>query len=130
MLDRIYDVTYIYLMTLTPAQLFQALSDSTRLRSLFLLAQEGELCVCELTYALDIIQPKVSRHLALLRDAGLVTDQRQGQWVYYRLNPELPRWAQQVINATVAEASKQQPYRDDRQTLKTMPNRPDAACCA
>ena len=121
---------YISVMTLTPAQLFQALSDYTRLRSIFLLVREGELCVCELTYALDIIQPKVSRHLALLREMGLVTDQRQGQWVYYRLNPKLPVWAKDVINATIDGAIKQQPYRDDHQALLAMPNRPDAACCA
>ncbi len=48
--------------------LFHLLSDQTRLRSVILLMREGELCVCELTHALDIIQPKVSRHLALIRD--------------------------------------------------------------
>jgi len=55
-------------------QFFQLLSDETRLRCLLLLQKEGELCVCELVYALDIIQPKISRHLAALRDAGIVTD--------------------------------------------------------
>jgi len=116
-------------MTLTPTQLFQALSDTTRLRSLLLLAREGELCVCELTHALDIIQPKVSRHLALLRDAGIVSDRRQGQWIYYRLNPDLPGWTHAIIDATVRGAENQQPYLNDRQALRDMPNRPGAACC-
>lgn len=117
-------------MILTPAQLFQALSDTTRLRSLFLLAQEGELCVCELTHALNMVQPKVSRHLALLREAGIVIDHRQGQWIYYRLHPELPSWAKTVIDAAVDEAKNQQPYLDDHVALVAMPNRPGAACCA
>jgi len=117
-------------MALTPAQFIQALSDATRLRSLLLLAREDELCVCELTHALDIIQPKVSRHLALLRDAGIVCDRRQGQWIYYRLNPDLPDWARDIIDAADSGAENQQPYLDDRQTLMDMPNRPGTACCA
>ncbi len=65
-------------------QFFKALSDLTRLRMLVLLNCEGELCVCELTHALDEIQPKISRHLAQLRELGVVLDRRQGQWIYYR----------------------------------------------
>jgi ArsR family transcriptional regulator len=117
-------------MKLSPTQFIQALSDATRLRSLLLLAREDELCVCELTHALDVIQPKVSRHLALLRDAGIVCDRRQGQWIYYRLNPDLPGWARDIIDATVAGAEEQQTYLHDRQALIAMPNRPGAACCA
>jgi ArsR family transcriptional regulator len=117
-------------MTLTPIRLFQTLSDSTRLRSLLLLARENELCVCELTHALDVIQPKISRHLALLRDADIVCDRRQGQWIYYRLNPALPDWARDIIDATVSGAEGQQAYINDRQALKDMPNRPGTACCA
>lgn len=111
-------------------QFFQLLSDETRLRSLLLMQQEGELCVCELVYALGIVQPKVSRHLAALRDAGVVIDRRQGQWIYYRLHPELPDWARQVIDAMVAEAINQEPFINDMALLAEMPNRPDAACCA
>jgi len=118
------------MMTLTPAQFIQALSDSTRLRSLLLLAREVELCVCELTHALSVIQPKVSRHLALLRDAGIVCDRRQGQWIYYRLNPELPDWSRMIIDAAVNGAEEQQTYQNDHQALKDMPNRPGGACCA
>lgn len=53
-------------MFIEPETFFNLLSDSTRLRCLSLLAQEGELCVCELTYTLKMVQPKISRHLALL----------------------------------------------------------------
>ena len=117
-------------MNIQPHQFFQLLSDATRLRCLMLMQQEGELCVCELTHALGIIQPKISRHLASLRDAGLVLDRRQGQWVYYRIHPDLPMWARQVIETTAGEVSGTGLFRDDRATLKNMPNRPSAACCA
>jgi ArsR family transcriptional regulator, arsenate/arsenite/antimonite-responsive transcriptional repressor len=66
-----------------PAFLFQTLSDSTRLRLLNLLAH-GETCVCELTDTLRVVQPKVSRHLAHLKRAGLVEARREGKWMHYR----------------------------------------------
>ena len=117
-------------MEIKPAQFFQLLSDDTRLRSLVLMQQEGELCVCELTYALGIIQPKVSRHLAALRDAAIVIDRRQGQWIYYQIHPALPQWALEVIQTTAAQIVLQSPYKEDRAALTTMPNRPNAVCCA
>ncbi|HWS03503.1 MAG TPA: metalloregulator ArsR/SmtB family transcription factor, partial [Gammaproteobacteria bacterium] len=89
-------------MNIQAEQFFKTLSDPTRLRALVLLAQEGELCVCELTHALDVIQPKISRHLALLREAEVVLDRRQGQWIYYRLSPDLPAWARSVLETTAA----------------------------
>jgi ArsR family transcriptional regulator len=66
----------------TTPDLFRAFADPTRLRLLNLLL-EGELCVCELCDVLDEIQPKVSRHLAYLRRAGLVTVRQEGKWKYY-----------------------------------------------
>lgn len=80
-------------------QVFKCLSDETRLMLVLLIAQEQELCVCEMTQALQESQPKVSRHLAQLRLCGLLSDQREGQWVYYRLAPQLPEWAQEIIQA-------------------------------
>jgi ArsR family transcriptional regulator len=65
-------------------RLFRALADETRLRILNLLVR-GELCVCELTEVLDIGQSKASRHLAYLRNAGLVSDRREGAWMHYSL---------------------------------------------
>lgn len=87
--------------TLTPVELFKALSDDTRLLSLLLIAQEGELCVCELMNALDEPQPKISRHLAQLRKRGILQDRRQGQWVYYKLHPNLPQWVHGVLSLTL-----------------------------
>ena len=111
-------------------QFFQLLSDDTRLRSLLLMQLEGELCVCELVHALGVIQPKVSRHLAALRDSGVVTDRRSGQWIYYQIDPDLPAWARQVIEATVSEAAPREPFVNDLAMLAQMPNRPGAARCA
>ncbi|MFA6002273.1 MAG: metalloregulator ArsR/SmtB family transcription factor [Thermoleophilia bacterium] len=67
------------------AQLFKALSDDTRLRILGLLL-EGELCVCDLVSILGLPQSTVSRHLAYLKNSGLVSDRRQGVWMHYRLS--------------------------------------------
>lgn len=110
---------------LVPEQFFRALSDSTRLRCLLLLLSEQQVCVCEFVHALDLSQPRVSRHLAQLRDMGIVEDERRGQWVYYRLSPALPRWAMETLEAVFqAEAMS-----DIRQRLATMPNRPSISCC-
>ena len=117
-------------MNINAETLFRMLADSTRLRTLMLLQAHGELCVCELTHALDLSQPKISRHLAHLRESALLLAQRNGQWMYYRINPELPDWAQAILQHTLAGSSGVQPYHRDQQTLKAMPNRPGTACCA
>ena len=113
-----------------PDQFYKALSDLTRLRMLVLLNREGELCVCELTHALDEIQPKISRHLAHLREIGVVLDRRQGQWIYYRPNPGLPAWARDVLAVTTEGVITQFPFNLDLQALTDMTNRPESACCA
>ncbi len=64
---------------------FKALSDETRLRIVKLL-EEGELCVCDITAALDMVQPKVSFHLSALREAGLIKDRKQGKWIHYSID--------------------------------------------
>ncbi|AXP01624.1 ArsR family transcriptional regulator [Pseudomonas fluorescens] len=88
-------------MHIQPHTIFKCLGDETRARIMLMLAAEGELCVCELIWALDDSQPKVSRHLAQLRTCGLLEDRRQGQWIYYRLHPQLPQWAVDVLNTTL-----------------------------
>jgi ArsR family transcriptional regulator len=69
------------------ARLFHALSDETRL-SIIQRLRFGERCVCDLTDALDAAQSRLSFHLRVLKDSGLVTDRRDGRWMYYTLNPE------------------------------------------
>lgn len=92
--------------SLTPLALFKNLSEETRLTLVLLLRQAGELCVCELVSALEESQPKVSRHLAMLRESGLLIDRREGKWVYYRLSPHMPAWAAAIIEQ--AYLSRQQ----------------------
>ncbi len=70
------------------ARWFHALSDETRLQIVAMLSH-GERCVCELQDALDVAQSRLSFHLKTLKDARLVTDRREGRWVYYTLNREL-----------------------------------------
>jgi ArsR family transcriptional regulator, arsenate/arsenite/antimonite-responsive transcriptional repressor len=117
-------------MTLDPLTLFTALADETRLRCLALLASGDELCVCELTCALGESQPKVSRHLATLRELGIVADRRAGLWVHYRLHPELPAWTRRVLRETLTGIANTKPYARDREALKRMPNRPAANRCS
>lgn len=70
------------------ARLFQALSDETRVRVVELLST-GEKCVCDLQDAVGAAQSRLSFHLKVLRDAGLVNDHKQGRWNFYSLRPEV-----------------------------------------
>lgn len=109
----------------TPTRIFKCLADDTRLRISLLVLREGELCVCELTAALQESQPKISRHLAQLRTCGILEDRRQGQWVYYRAHPQLPDWVSAMLS-TVLDAN--QPWLSaDVQRLEGMRNRPERA---
>ncbi|MFD1008629.1 MULTISPECIES: metalloregulator ArsR/SmtB family transcription factor [Oceanisphaera] len=83
-----------------PLVFFKCLADDTRLKSLLLISQHQELCVCDLQQALQLSQPKVSRHLAELRKCELLMDERRGKWVYYRLHPNLPSWARDILKST------------------------------
>ncbi len=69
------------------ARLFKSLADETRLKILWLLKGQEELCVCDIMRVLGITQSKASRHLRYLYHLGLVTDRREGLWMYYRLSP-------------------------------------------
>lgn len=110
------------------ANVFQALADTTRLRCLVLIATHGELCVCELVYAIDVSQPKVSRHLKLLRDRGLVRDRRDHTWVYYRLADTLPSWLRVTLDGVVDAHGATNPFAGDVRRLAHMPERPGGRC--
>ncbi len=109
---------------------FKMLADHTRLRCLMLMQAEGELCVCELTHALNLSQPKISRHLAHLREAGVLVARRNGTWMNYRINPELDNWALKLIQTTLDGVRNTEPFVSDRNMLDTMANRPGLVCCA
>ncbi len=72
------------------AELFKSLSEPVRLRLLYLLSAHEELCVCDLMQALDLPQSVVSRHLAYLRNHGLLSTRRQGVWIFYKIDPRTP----------------------------------------
>lgn len=115
---------------LTPLNLFKLLADETRLNAVLLIMAEQELCVCELTAALQDTQPKISRHLAMLRKAAVLLDRRQGQWVYYRLNPELPNWASGCLeHSKTAQQAELAPLLANLAAMGDRPAR-DSQCCS
>ncbi len=114
---------------MTPSQFFKCLSDETRLRCICLLQKEGKLCVCELTTALALSQPKISRHLASLRQCGLLQDSREGQWVYYQINPQLAEWTRPLLVNTLSAVETTAPFITDLQRLQQMENRPELTVC-
>lgn len=99
------------------------IADPTRRAILALLALEREMCVCELVAALDDIQPAVSRHLGLLREAGWIVPRREGTWMHYRLT-RLPPWAMTVIDALVGGGVPAEDLRRTRARLAAFPGRP------
>ena len=113
-----------------PTLLFKALSDPTRLRCLLLLSKKTELCVCELTQVLSLPQPKISHHLAALRKAGLVSDRKEGLWIHYRINPDLPDWAARVIQTTADGIADQEPFAGDGNKLLATNQRVAELCAS
>lgn len=112
---------------IAPQDFFDLLSDETRLRCLVLLQKEKELCVCEFGQILDSVQPKISRHLALLRQSGLLIDERRGQWVYYRLATSLPEWIKKVLAANLTHLSHMEPYQSDLDRMQSLRKK---NCCS
>jgi len=98
---------------LSATELFRLLGDETRLRAVVLLNRRGELCVCELTETLGVSQPKMSRHLATLRDSGLVETRRSGQWIHYQLRQDRPDWLRTTVDAICQSLADKAPYTDD-----------------
>jgi ArsR family transcriptional regulator len=94
------------------SKLFRALGDETRLRIVALLSH-GELCVGHLQAALRLSQPNISRHLAVLRAAGVVEDRRRGSWVYYRLLPQPDPDSERHLRALARSFAKRNALRRD-----------------
>jgi ArsR family transcriptional regulator, arsenate/arsenite/antimonite-responsive transcriptional repressor len=106
-------------------RMFRAFSDRTRLRILHLLLP-GELCVCHIVDVLELAQPKVSRHLAYLRSAGLVLARKEGLWNYYRLAPAKSEFHKKLL-ACLGSCFREVPElaRDAEELEKSVRNR----CC-
>lgn len=101
---------------------FQALGDNTRLRLLNLMGDQ-ELCVCYFTEILGQPQPKISRHLAYLRSAGIVEARREGKWMHYRIVMPQHVGASQVLHQTLAWLKEDRAMQADRTRLSK-------ACCS
>ena len=100
------------------ANIFKALSDDTRLRAIKLL-QERELCVCELMQVLEMSQPRISRHLNVLKNAGLVEDRREGKWIHYSLREETHgKEIKILLDSMVVMGNDDAVVRADKKTLK------------
>ena len=114
------------LVDVDPITFYKCLTDDIRLKTLMLTHYHGELCVCELMQALDEdSQPKVSRNLALLKKANILSDRKHGQWVFYRINPGLALWAKSVIAQTTENNIAL--ILPNLERLDSMKNRPDKA---
>lgn len=98
-------------------RLFRALGDESRLRIVALLAH-GELCVCHLETALELSQPNVSRHLGILRMAGVVDARRDGTWVYYRLVAQEHDVVQALLTALARAFGAERAIRADHVRLR------------
>ncbi|MFD0364339.1 ArsR/SmtB family transcription factor [Nocardia sp. GCM10030253] len=86
------------------AAVFKALSDPVRLRLLSLIASHtgGEACVCDVSAGFDVSQPTISHHLKVLRESGLLTSERRGSWVYYRIEPRVLAQLSHLLSGTRA----------------------------
>ena len=97
--------TATYSRTERSIELFHALSDETRLGIIELL-RKGERCVCELTDTLDAAQSRLSFHLRVLKDAGILSDRKDGRWVHYELNAEAFEEVEALVSALKPRALK------------------------
>ena len=95
---------------------FVALSDRTRLRILNLIGDD-EVCVCFFVEVLEENQPKISRHLAYLRRAGIVVPRREGKWMHYRISPPPDRHAERVLKEVMAWLKDDKEMQRDRVRL-------------
>ncbi len=99
-------------------KIFAALSDPTRLRAVLLLL-ERDLCVCELEFILKMSQSRVSHQLRILREAGLVDDRREGQWVIYAVRPEARKSLRLILQALgPSDAASSGEIAADRENLR------------
>lgn len=119
----------MHILTINPETLFQALSDGTRLRIIHLLVMtDEEICLCELVDVLLEPQYKLSRHLKILRQAGLLTSQKEGRWVYHRLTSK-PDYLQQLYTLVRALPDPAGVYSTDLKHFKSrMALREDGRC--
>ncbi|NQV70405.1 MAG: metalloregulator ArsR/SmtB family transcription factor [Pseudohongiella sp.] len=116
-------------MHIEKTKVFSALSNEVRLRCVYLLATNEEICVCELVEALQINQPSASKALASLKGTGLVRDRRDANWIYYQLRSDLPSWLNEVINAVVDDLAGEKICKADERRFRRLATRPRELAC-
>ncbi|WP_426358552.1 metalloregulator ArsR/SmtB family transcription factor [Pseudocolwellia sp. HL-MZ19] len=112
-----------------PVTFFKNLAEETRLSILMMTFVETELCVCEFVQAMELSQPKISRHLAQLRQHGLLTDRKSGKWVFYSISPDLKQWQKECLSVCVANNQDYiKPYQAKLHEWGSRPNRQQECC--
>lgn len=104
----------------------KAFGDETRMQIMLMLFSAEELCVCELTAALDLSQPKISRHINILRGADLVESERRGQWMFYRIASSAPAWVDALLQSEQTQFGPALMRANER--LSGMASRPSSCC--
>ncbi|MBX3352339.1 MAG: winged helix-turn-helix transcriptional regulator [Phycisphaeraceae bacterium] len=127
-------------MTTTLSSIGKALSDDTRVR-LLVACREGEVCVCQLTALVELAPSTVSKHLQILRDAGLLLSRKDGRWMHYRWPSRAERSdaTSDALRLVASAADREGVFRDDSQKLKAIcaidaedlcrMQREDPGCC-
>lgn len=107
-------------------KLFKALSDPNRLRILMMLKRR-RLCVCEIQSVLDLAPSTVSKHLSILRDTGLILDEKEGKWVHYYINPQKQETAEALFVTVENMLRREEIVREDAKKVKTV-NKETLSC--
>lgn len=97
-----------------PVKILSALAEPTRFAAMAMLSDGGEHCVCELMRELGATQSRMSRHMKILKDAGLVTDRRDAQWVRYRRDDRMPAEVATLVDAALAASALREGTRPER----------------
>lgn len=116
-------------MHIEQTQIFSVLSNQIRLRCLYLLATNGEACVCDVVDTLRITQPSASKALSSLKAAGLVRDRREGNWIYYSLRSDAPDWIKTIVSTTISELGDSKTCVADEKRYKRLVARPREIAC-
>ena len=117
-------------MNIDLAQYFSALSNETRLRCLYLVAINDDVCVCEIVATLGITQPSASKALNALKGVGLLSMRREGSWNYFSLNEAMPDWARTIVDAAVEGLGSSRSHVADQKRFQLLDLRGSDAVCS
>lgn len=116
-------------MNIDVTKVFSSLANETRLRCLYLVMANKEVCVCEIVEALGITQPAASKALGALKKAGLLSDRKEANWNYFSLSKAMPLWMKTVVTATGKEQCKSPLHTLDQKRFETLDLRAGGPGC-